>query len=67
MTLLRIAAFSDADRGGNPAGVLIAGAHPGEQEMRRIAAEVGFSETAFAMPEGDATVIEVAKAIRAEA
>ena len=54
MNLLRIAAFSDADRGGNPAGVLIADAHPAEDEMRRIAAEVGYSETAFAMPQGDA-------------
>jgi PhzF family phenazine biosynthesis protein len=54
MDLLRIAAFSDADRGGNPAGVLIADTHPGEDEMRRIAAEVGYSETAFAMPQGDA-------------
>jgi len=54
MNLLRIAAFSDADRGGNPAGVVIADSHPGEDEMRRIAAEVGYSETAFAMPQGDA-------------
>jgi len=54
MTLLRIAAFSDGDRGGNPAGVLIADAHPTADEMRRIAAEVGYSETAFAMPQGDA-------------
>ena len=54
MKLLRIAAFSDADRGGNPAGVMIADTLPGEDEMRRIAAEVGYSETAFAMPQGDA-------------
>lgn len=54
MNLLRIAAFSDADRGGNPAGVLISDSHPDEEEMRRIAAEVGYSETAFAMPQGDA-------------
>jgi PhzF family phenazine biosynthesis protein len=54
MNLLRIAAFSDADRGGNPAGVLISDTHPGEDEMRRIAAEVGYSETVFAMPQGDA-------------
>ena len=54
MKLLRIAAFSDADRGGNPAGVMIADTHPGEDEMRRIAAEVGYSETAFAMPQSDA-------------
>ena len=54
MALLRIAAFSDAGRGGNPAGVLISDQHPEEDEMRRIAAEVGYSETAFAMPQGDA-------------
>ena len=44
----RIAAFSDGELGGNPAGVVIGDAHPPEAEMRRIAAEVGFSETAFA-------------------
>lgn len=54
MNLLRIAAFSDAGRGGNPAGVLISDSHPYENEMRRIAAEVGYSETAFAMPQGEA-------------
>ncbi|HYR26899.1 MAG TPA: PhzF family phenazine biosynthesis protein, partial [Thermoanaerobaculia bacterium] len=46
----KIAAFSDGDSGGNPAGVVIADALPPESEMRRIAAEVGFSETAFAAP-----------------
>ena len=51
MEVLRIAAFSNGNRGGNPAGVVIGQAHPAESEMRRIAAEVGFSETAFAMPE----------------
>jgi PhzF family phenazine biosynthesis protein len=50
MDVLKIAAFSDGKTGGNPAGVLIAGAHPSEAEMRQIAAEVGFSETAFAAP-----------------
>jgi PhzF family phenazine biosynthesis protein len=54
MKLLRIAAFSDADQGGNPAGVVITDSHPDETEMRRIATEVGYSETAFAMPQGDA-------------
>jgi predicted PhzF superfamily epimerase YddE/YHI9 len=49
MKLLRIAAFSDADQGGNPAGVVITDSHPDETEMRRIATEVGYSETAFAM------------------
>ena len=52
--ILRIAAFADAGLGGNPAGVLIADSLPEDTEMQRVAAEVGFSETAFAMPEGDA-------------
>jgi predicted PhzF superfamily epimerase YddE/YHI9 len=38
MHLLRIAAFSEADRGSNPAGVMIVDAHPGEHEMQLIAA-----------------------------
>lgn len=50
MDIRRIAAFSDGDSGGNPAGVSIAGALPGASAMQRIAAEVGFSETAFATP-----------------
>ena len=53
MLLQKIAAFSDGNTGGNPAGVVIAGQHPNEEEMRRIAAEVGFSETAFAAPVKD--------------
>ena len=52
--ILRIAAFSDVDQGGNPAGVMIADSHPDDTEMQSIAAEVGYSETAFAMPEGGA-------------
>ena len=54
MNLQRIAAFADAGDGGNPAGVVIAEQLPDEAEMRRVAAEVGYSETAFACPEGDA-------------
>lgn len=46
----RIAAFSDGDVGGNPAGVWIGAALPPEAEMQRLAREVGFSETAFAAP-----------------
>ena len=52
MSILRIAAFADADRGGNPAGVVITDTYPDDSEMQRIAAEVGYSETAFATPEG---------------
>lgn len=49
----RIAAFSDGAVGGNPAGVVVAQALPADDEMQRIAAEVGYSETAFAAPDGD--------------
>ena len=53
MTVQKIAAFSDGNTGGNPAGVWIAETHPSDAEMRSIAAEVGFSETAFAYPLND--------------
>ena len=53
-TVLRIAAFSDGNRGGNPAGVWIGDTLPDASRMQAIAAEVGFSETAFAAPERDA-------------
>lgn len=50
MKVRKLAAFSDGDTGGNPAGVVVTPTHPPVDEMRRLAAEVGFSETAFAMP-----------------
>jgi PhzF family phenazine biosynthesis protein len=53
MNVLKIAAFSDGDVGGNPAGVLIADDFPNETEMQQIAAKVGFSETVFAVPAGN--------------
>ncbi|WP_095200792.1 PhzF family phenazine biosynthesis protein [Mesorhizobium carmichaelinearum] len=53
MNVLKIAAFSDGNTGGNPAGVLIGDVLPDAAEMQRLAAEVGFSETAFAAPDGD--------------
>ena len=53
MALQKIAAFSNGTQGGNPAGVWIGDALPGPADMQRIAAEVGFSETAFAAPLGD--------------
>lgn len=53
MNVLKIAAFSDGEQGGNPAGVVIAEALPPEAQMQRIAADVGFSETAFAARTGD--------------
>jgi PhzF family phenazine biosynthesis protein len=48
--LVRIAAFSDGQQGGNPAGVWLGPRLPAAEEMQRIAAQVGFSETAFAAP-----------------
>lgn len=53
MEVLRIAAFSDGEHGGNPAGVWLGEALPDAAQMQRIAAEVGFSETAFAAPTAD--------------
>lgn len=47
MDTLHIAAFSDGNIGGNPAGVLISDSHPSTQQMQKIAHDVGFSETAF--------------------
>lgn len=49
----RLAAFSDGDTGGNPAGVVVERQLPDGPTMRRIAREVGFSETAFAAPIDD--------------
>ncbi|MEG5265830.1 PhzF family phenazine biosynthesis protein [Pseudomonas sp. JDS28PS106] len=48
--ILKLAAFSDGTHGGNPAGVWIGDVLPDDASMQRIAAEVGFSETAFAAP-----------------
>jgi PhzF family phenazine biosynthesis protein len=50
-TLLRLAAFTTDPAGGNPAGVWIGDVLPPADEMQRIAAEVGYSETAFLAPE----------------
>ncbi len=54
MLPLRLAAFSTGNTGGNPAGVMIGDTHPPQAEMQAIAAEIGYSETAFACPVGDA-------------
>ena len=48
--ILRIAAFSDGEQGGNPAGVWLGTALPPADRMQRLAHAVGFSETAFAAP-----------------
>ncbi len=49
-TLSRLSAFTLDPAGGNPAGVWIGETLPAFDEMQRIAAEVGFSETAFVAP-----------------
>lgn len=49
-TLYRYSAFTDTPDGGNPAGVWIGESLPSAGEMQRIAADVGFSETAFVAP-----------------
>jgi hypothetical protein len=52
LTVQHLAAFSDGDQGGNPAGVVITDQLPEAPQMQRIAAEVGYSETVFAAPQG---------------
>ncbi|NNG01608.1 MAG: PhzF family phenazine biosynthesis protein [Desulfobacteraceae bacterium] len=47
MNILKIAAFTDDNKGGNPAGVVICDEMPKEKEMLSIAKKVGYSETAF--------------------
>lgn len=51
-TLLRLAAFTTDPSGGNPAGVWVGDALPDPAAMQRIAADVGYSETAFLAPDG---------------
>jgi PhzF family phenazine biosynthesis protein len=48
MNVLKIAAFSHGETGGNPAGVVIADALPTVAQMQATATEVGFSESVFA-------------------
>ena len=53
MDVLKLAAFSQNGQGGNPAGVAFCDAMPGAEEMLKIAKEVGYSETAFLVKQGD--------------
>lgn len=45
--ILRYAAFAAAEGGGNPAGIVLDAAELSDAEMLRIAARVGYPETAF--------------------
>ncbi|WP_432571677.1 PhzF family phenazine biosynthesis protein [Kineococcus sp. SYSU DK005] len=51
--VLRYAAFSNDPGGGNPAGVVLDATGLSEQRMLEIAADVGYSETAFLVPGAD--------------
>jgi len=50
--VLRYTAFSSEPDGGNPAGVVLDATGMTEEQMLAVAAEVGFSETAFLFPNG---------------
>jgi PhzF family phenazine biosynthesis protein len=52
--LHKLSAFTTTPEGGNPAGVWVGDTLPSPAEMQRIAAEVGFSETAFVAPRSGA-------------
>jgi PhzF family phenazine biosynthesis protein len=54
MKVQRIAAFTHGTAGGNPAGVVLCAVLPSAGRMQAMAAEVGYSETAFAAPSEDA-------------
>lgn len=53
MDIQRIAAFSQGSEGGNPAGVVLLPEAVSADEMARVAADVGYSETAFAVAQGN--------------
>jgi PhzF family phenazine biosynthesis protein len=50
LTIHRLAAFTTDPAGGNPAGVVITDEALPVETMRQVAAEVGYSETAFLVP-----------------
>jgi PhzF family phenazine biosynthesis protein len=50
--ILRYVAFSADPAGGNPAGVVLDASGVDDGEMQRVAAQVGYSETAFLVPRG---------------
>jgi len=50
---LRYTAFTDDPAGGNPAGVVLDASGMSDEAMLAVAAELGYSETAFAVPRED--------------
>ncbi|MEV8602665.1 PhzF family phenazine biosynthesis isomerase [Streptomyces griseoviridis] len=59
--VLRYTAFSSAPGGGNPAGVVLDARGLGDGDMLAVAAELGYSESAFLTPDpgGDARTFRV--------
>jgi PhzF family phenazine biosynthesis protein len=55
--ILRYVAFSDDPAGGNPAGVVLDATGLDEAQMLAVAADVGFSETAFLLPRPDGLAV----------
>ncbi|MFE2723608.1 PhzF family phenazine biosynthesis protein [Kitasatospora sp. NPDC059327] len=55
--ILRYAAFAGDPAGGNPAGVVLDAAGLSAERMLAIAAEVGYSETAFLVPDAAAAAV----------
>lgn len=51
MEILRYTAFSADPDGGNPAGVVVDASGMSDEVMQAVAADVGYSETAFLVPE----------------
>lgn len=57
--LLRYAAFTSNPAGGNPAGVVLDSGDLAVSDMQHLAAEVGYSETAFLTPPAADGAVEV--------
>ncbi|SDQ24326.1 phenazine biosynthesis protein PhzF family [Pseudoxanthomonas sp. CF385] len=51
--ILRYSAFTTDPQGGNPAGVVLDARGLSDDAMQRIAADLGYSETAFLLPRAD--------------
>src|SRR3954471_2740260 len=51
--IMRYTAFTDTPEGGNPAGVVLDASGLSDAEMQQIAAEVGYSESAFVTTRDD--------------
>lgn len=51
--ILRYAAFTDSPAGGNPAGVVLDASGMTDEQMQQIAADLGYSETAFVTARDD--------------